>query len=108
MFKYYLSQATKGKEMKTKYKDEDYRRQLSFVVEHLARVTNLPSGKCYAICRRTKLVDNYGADFCCFVLSRIQQGFNVSYCIGAIKNEYIKTGEFESKLISDIAESISI
>jgi len=69
--------------------ENDYRREQSFLMEQLVRITDFPSHKCYPIVGRMRKF--YGYEHTLSVLKEIQCGKNLSYIIGALrKNAHSK------------------
>ena len=90
--------------MKT-YKDIEIRKELEPIANQLHRITSLPASKCYAVCKRVRLRETYGAAFCVSVLSHIYPGYPLGKCLGAIKAEWIKQGHVENRMLDQIVET---
>ena len=79
-----------------KYKDDKERKECSFVVEPLSRLTNLPAWRCYSILRRKdkfnlSLMDKYDYLSMCDALKKLEPPKTFAYCLGTIATECEKT-----------------
>lgn len=65
------------------------RRQLSFIVEKLALITNLTSHELYGVAEKMRQL--YPVDFILQTLDKIHEGHTIGYCLGTLRREYSKT-----------------
>jgi len=73
-------------------KETERRRQLSFIVEKLALITNKPSSKLYGVAGN--LTKIYSVNFILEKLEQIPAGFDLAYCIGALRREHNRNTDF--------------
>lgn len=89
------------KKMNLSQKEKALRLTLEPVVKELMRVTTYPTGTCWGIVRRQKLIEKYGAEFCCTIMQRFQPNTCLPLILGAIKKEYLKTVDCSTLQIPD-------